>query len=93
MHELDADVPPYPRLPGPRAACLVIVLRLAKRPRLPMVSFGRVDTSGSSNGVVEKMGAAEWNLKRLGHDLAFNALQLRRRPPSLMRGRRGASLT
>jgi hypothetical protein len=53
----------------------VVVLRLVEWPRLTH-GIGWVDTAGSGNGVVKKMGAAVWNLKRLGRHFAFNALPL-----------------
>jgi hypothetical protein len=56
--EVDANIPPNPwLLAGPRAASLVVVLNLAERPSLPH-GVSRVDTAGSSNGLVEKMGVA-----------------------------------
>jgi hypothetical protein len=91
--KLDAEVPPYLRLfAGPRAASLVVVLCLADRPRLAR-GMVRVDTAGSGNGTVEKIGAAEWNLKRLGRHFAFNVFPLRCHPPAHPRGRQGTPLT
>jgi hypothetical protein len=74
------------------AASLVVVVRLAERPRLPH-DISRVDTAGSRNSVVEKMGVAERNLKRLERHFAFSALPLRRRPPAHAHGRWGTPLT
>jgi hypothetical protein len=65
--EVDANVPPNPRLlAGPQAASFVVVLSLAERPSLPH-GVGRVDTAGSSNGVVKKNGRRQRTFKRLGH--------------------------
>jgi hypothetical protein len=52
----------------------VVVLRLAERPRLPH-GVSLVDTAGSDNGAVEKIGATKQNLKQLGRHYAFNAVQ------------------